>query len=131
MAYIQTFEIGTSYGARVNVESLTTLPNMGPHSLFFPFGESVVTGSRARATRGAPYAIWDWGFVPVAMFNAFRVICPLGSAVVNIRTLQQDYSTYAYYDCLMIWPDLDSYEYKAQKYQTFSLRFDNLVLYTP
>jgi hypothetical protein len=129
---ILSFEIGTTYANRVNVETLTTVANMGPASEFYAYSESIPTGDGARTTRGKPYAIWKWaGQMPTALFNALRVYCPAGSASVYIRTLQADYSTYAYYTATMVWPELDSYEHNAKGYTGVVIRFDNLVLYTP
>jgi hypothetical protein len=129
---ILSFEIGTTYANRVNVETLTTVANMAPASEFYAYSESIPTGDGARTTRGKPYAIWKWaGFMPTALFTALRVYCPAGSASVYIRTLQADYTTYAYYTATMVWPELDSYEYRSGDYIGVIIRFDNLVLYTP
>jgi len=128
-----SFEIGTTYANRVNVETLTTAPNMGPASEFYDYSEVLPTGDGGRTSRGKPYAIWKWeGFMPTAMFNAFRTTyCTGASSSVVIRTLQDDYATYAYYTCTMIWPALDSYEHTAKGYKGVIIRFENLVLYTP
>jgi hypothetical protein len=130
---ILSFEIGTTYANRVNVETLTTLPDMGPASEFYDYSESLPTGDGGRVTRGKPYAIWKWaGHMPTDLFNALRTTyCPGGSASVYIRTLKADYATYAYYTAKMIWPELDSYSRNAKGYTDVRIRFDNLVLYTP
>lgn len=128
---IMSFEIGTTYAGLANVETFTTIPNMAPASKFFDYSESVPTGDGGRATRGAPSAVWTWGYIPDEMFNSLRALCPGGSAAMYIRTLQDDYSTYAYYTCQMIWPELTEYEYRSGKYQTFSIRFQRLVAYVP
>ena len=128
---IHSFEIGATYGSRVNVETLSTTPGMSPRSQFIPYGETLETLDRSRSTRGAATAIWTWGFMPADMFAALRLICTGASTTVNIRTLQEDYSTYAYYDCTMVWPEPDSYEYRGGLYQPFELRFEGLALYTP
>jgi hypothetical protein len=129
---ILSFEIGTTYGNRVNVETLSTLPNMGPASEFYDYSEALPTGDGARTSRGKPYAIWKWeGHIDIALFNALRVYCPGASASVYIRTLQDDYSTYAYYTATMIWPELDSYTRDAKGYKGVIIRFENLVVYTP
>lgn len=131
---ILSFEIGTTYGNRVNVETLAALPNEGPASEFHDYSESVPTQDGGRATRGKPYAVWKWeGQMPTDLFNALRVYCPAGtgSAAVYIRTLKADYTTYAYYTAKMIWPELDSYTRNAKGYKGVIIRFENLVLYTP
>lgn len=129
--YIKSYEIGATYGSKVNVESFSSMPNMGPGggSGFFAYGESIITGSRARATRGAPFVIWNWGYVYVDMFNAFRALCTGGSASMVIRTIKADNTNYEYYDCVMVWPELDSYEFDGKLYQPFALRFENAVVH--
>ena len=128
---VMSFEIGTTYAGRVNVETLTTTPNMAPASKFFDYAESVQMASSVAVGRGNIYMLWDWGWIPADLFAALRVICPGASAAVYIRTLKADYTTYAYYQARMLWPELDSYEYKAGIYRPFGLKFDRGVLYTP
>ena len=133
---VYSYEIGTSYAGRVNVETLGAVPNMAPKAAFFASSESLPTLDGGAATRGAPFATWDWnGFIYADMFNALRTICPAGSVSVYIRTLSADYSTYAYYTAKMVWPALDSYEQiptaQGLAYRGFVLRFSNLVVYTP
>src|SRR5512140_1084937 len=123
------FEICVAGGSLVNVETYTTVPNMAPRSAFYPFGETVAAVDGSRITRGAAYATWTWGFIPTAQFNSLRTICTGGSVAVDIRTLQQDYSTYAYYHAVMVWPDAESYEHNAKGFSTFELRFERLVAY--
>jgi hypothetical protein len=131
MAYTHSFEIGTTYGGMVNIESLTTVPNMAVRSKFLPYQEAAQMGSGVVVARGSPAAIWEWGEIYTAQFNSLRTLCPGGSAAMYIRTLKDDYSTYAYYTGIMIWPPLDSYERNAKGYQPFSLTFTHLVSYTP
>ena len=129
---IQSFEIGTTYAGRVNVETLTTTPNFAPASSFYAYGESNQTGARSYAIRGASYALWRWsGFMPIDLYNALRVICSGGSVSVVIRTLQADYATYAYYSATMIWPNLTEYEYLNGMYRGLVFKFDNLTSYVP
>jgi hypothetical protein len=131
MAYIQSFEIGTTYGGRVNVESLSTTPNMGPRSKFLAYSESVMMASGVSVGRGAPSAIWTWGFIPNDMHTALRAICAGASVAVIIRTLQADYATYTYYSGIMTWPVLDSYEFRSGRRQDFEIVFEKLTVYTP
>jgi hypothetical protein len=126
-----SFEIGTTYAGRVNVETLSASVNMAPRSLYKPYAESVVMASGKSVGRGSPSAIWSWGYVPADMFAALRILCPGASASMYIRTLIADYATYAYYTCIMTWPAIDSYEYRAGVYQPFSIEFSKLVSYTP
>ena len=129
---ILSFEIGATYAGRVNVETLTTVPNMGPASEFYDYSETLPTGDGLQTSRGFPYAVWKWdGFMPTALFNALRGYCPGASATVIIRTLQDDYSTYAYYTAKMIWPELSSYQRNAKGYTSVIIRFNNLVAYSP
>ena len=129
---IHSFEIGTTYAGRVNVETLsTTHPNMAPRSQFLAYAETATLSNTSKVGRGSPIAVWSWGFVPADMFAALRALCPGASAAMYIRTLQADYATYAYYTAIMQWPELDSYEYRAGIYQPFELRFASLASYTP
>ena len=128
---INSFEIGTTYAGRVNVETLTTAQNMSPASTPFAYAESVQMASGVSVGRGHPSTKWSWGFLPADLFAALRVICPGASASVIIRTLAEDYTTYGYYSAIMQWPALDSYEFRAGKRQPFEITFTNLVSYTP
>jgi hypothetical protein len=134
---VQFFEIGTSYATRVNVETLTNqAPNMSPAVLYMAYREALPVGDNGRKAIGAPYFVWSWGFIYADMFTALRVICPGASANVYIRTRlesgdEDNSGVYAYYQAKMVWPELDSYEYRAGAYQPFQLLFTNLVAYTP
>jgi len=131
MAYIQSFEIGAT-STLANVESLSsTHPNMAPRSKFLAYAETAGMASGLAVGRGNISAIWQWGFIPADMFAALRVICPGASASVYIRTMLADYSTYGYYTAKMIWPALDSYEYRAGVYQPFELTFQRCTVFTP
>lgn len=128
---IRSFEIGTTYAGMVNVETLTADPNMSPNSTFLPYSATVQMASGIVVGRGFPLATWSWGYIETDLFAALRVICPGASATVFIRTLKEDFSTYGYYTGRMIWPDLNSYEFRAGKRMPFRVQFDRLVVYTP
>jgi hypothetical protein len=133
---ILSYEIGTTYAGRVNVESLSTVANMAPRSRFFAYSETIPTINSGATTRGWPFIEWEWaGFIYADMFNSLRTICPAGSVDVIIRSLAADYVTFTYYSAKMIWPALDTYEQITVKgslaYQGFKLRFNRPVVYTP
>ncbi len=129
---IFSFEIGTTYAGRVNVETLTTTQNMAPKTKPLPlYAESIMMASGKSVGRGAIAAVWTWGFIPQDLFTALRVLCPGASAPMFIRTLGADYATYGYYTCQMTWPPLDSYEYRSGVYQPFELTFNRCLVYTP
>jgi hypothetical protein len=129
---IQSFEIGTTYAGRVNVETLSATPGYSPQSQFLPYQESVMTASGVSLGRGFPSAKWSWlGVIQPDMFAALRAICPGASASVIIRTLKDDYTTYAYYSGAMTWPALDSYDQLAGRRRTFEITFTKLVSFTP
>lgn len=128
---INSFEIGTTYGGRVNVETLTAQPNMSPRSKYFAYTETIQLGDGSFFGSGYPHAVWTWGFMRDDLYAALRVICPGASANVIIRTLKDDYTTYEYYNAIMTWPELDSYERYSGKRQEFELLFNYLTVYTP
>jgi hypothetical protein len=127
---IDSFEIGTTYAGRVNVETLTTMPVMSPRSKFYDYSETVKISDGSVVSRGKPYATWEWGMMPEDLYEALRAICPGASASVVIRTLQDDYTTYAYYNATMIWPDLTDVEFVSGRYKTVIIRFENLTAYS-
>jgi hypothetical protein len=129
---ISTFEIGTTYAGRANVETLTTQPVMFPRADFFAYSETVPMIDGGAAVRGWPYATWTWsGAMQADLYNALRAICPNGSASVIIRTTGADYATFGYYSAVMVWPALDSYEQREGAYIGLTIRFNKLVTYTP
>ena len=128
---IASFEIGTTYVLRVNIETLSTTPAMFPASDPVPYQESVVMASGISVGRGQPSTTWSWGYIPADLFAALRVICPGASVAVIIRTLKEDYATYGYYSAIMTWPALDSYDQLAKRRRTFSVVFSKLAVYTP
>ena len=127
---IHNFEISATTAA-ANVETLTTTPNMAPKSEPLGYVDTVKMASGHSVDRGFPVAVWEWGFIPADLFNALRVICPGPSANVYIRTLSEDYSTYAYYTGIMNFPRKDTYEYRSGNRQPFRIEFTHLVSYTP
>lgn len=136
---LQYFEIGATYAGRVNVENMTSIaPNMSPKARYDAYAESVPVGSGGRQSRGSPAIIWQWGFIYYDMFNALRAICPGASANVIIRSRLESgdadsAGAYSYYSAVMIWPELDSYEYIGGRgiYQPFEIRFEQVTAYTP
>jgi hypothetical protein len=131
MAYLYSYEIGTTYAGRANIESLSAVPLMATRSKFLAYAEPVQMASGVSVGRGFPIAIWQFAYIYLDFHAALRIICPGASKAVTIRTLKADYSTYGYYTGIMHWPALDTYEYKDKKYSTFELRFTHLVVYTP
>lgn len=125
-----SFEIGADFGSLVNVETLTAEPNMSPASRYLAYAELATMASGDVIGRGSPVAVWSWGYIKADFFAALRAICPGASADVTIRTLIADYATYQYFTAKMVWPSLDSYEYKNGKYTPFEIRFTNLEIYT-
>lgn len=134
---IQYFEIGTTYAGRVNVETLSTTPNMAPAARYFTYADVVPTGENGAYGRGSAIIEWHWdGFIPSDMFVALRAICTGASASVYIRSRTErgaptTSTDYTYYTAKMIWPDEKSYEYRDGKYTGFILTFHNPVVYTP
>jgi hypothetical protein len=131
---ISTFEIGTTYAGRVNVETLTSVaPDMFPIARLVPYQETLRTLDLSDTTRGAPFITWSFGYIYTDMFNALRVICPGASANVIIRSTAEDNTTFGYYSAIMRWPEPDSYEYKGGRgiWQPFNIRFDGVTTYTP
>ncbi len=133
---VQYHKIGTTYGGMVNVETLSATPNMGPGSNgqgahVIPYSELIQTSARTYVTRGAPYVDWYWGFMPLDLYNALRVICPGASASVFIDTLKEDMTTYEHYSGTMVWPDATALEYRGGRYQNVTIRIQNLVVYVP
>lgn len=130
---VASFEIGTTYAGRVNVETLSTSKKcMAPASTLLAYAESVTMASGVSVGRGSPSVRWSWlGFLPADMFAALRVICPGASASVIIRTLKEDYTTYGYYSAIMTWPAFDSYDQLAGRRRTFEIVFSKLVIYVP
>ena len=129
---IMSFEIGTTYAGRVNVETLTTTVNMAPKTDPLPlYAESIEMASGKSVGRGSITVKWTWGYIPQDLFTALRVICPGASAAIFIRTLLADYATYGYFTANMTWPALDSYDHRKDIYQPFELAFTRCVVYTP
>lgn len=134
---VQHFAIGTSYAGLVNVESMTSqAANMSPRAEYRAYREALVTGDNGRKAIGAPVIIWQFGFIYSDMFSSFRALCPGAASSVVIRTRpeqaeQTSSGQYVFYEATMIWPELDSYQYQAGKYQPFQLLFQNPVVYTP
>jgi hypothetical protein len=134
---VQFFGIGTSSGALVNVEDMTTQAgNMSPRADYRSYRETVVTGDNGRVGLGSPIIIWEFGYVYADMFNSFRALCPGPSTDVVIRTRRENSAPtssgqYVIYQAKMIWPEEDSYQYQAGKYQPFQLIFQNPVVVTP
>lgn len=133
------FEIGPSLGtSMINIEAMTTRPNMSPEVTYLPYGESVPTGDGGRHTRGSPVFLWDFGFIDNAMISSFNAIAPIsaGGGSCYIRTCKEDddhtsSGQYAYYSVQLQYPELESYEYRAGFRQPFTLRFVNPVVTTP
>ena len=128
---LTTFEIGATYAGRVNVEDMTTMPSMQPVARYYAYAESIPVIDGSRKTRGSVVATWTWGFIPLDMFTALRAICTGGSVSVIIRTTGADNLTFGYYSAVMVWPELDGYEYRVKDYLSFELRFEKLTVYTP
>lgn len=133
---VQHFAIGTSSGALVNVEAMTSAAaNMSPKAEYRAYRESVVSGDNGRVGLGSPIIIWEFGYIYSDMFSSFRALCPGAASDVVIRTRAENADPtssgqYVTYAAKMIWPELDSYEYRAGKYQPFQLVFQNPVVMT-
>jgi hypothetical protein len=132
----QYFMIGTTHAGLTNVESLTSLANMAPAVEYRAYQETEILANLSRRGVGFAAFVWTWGFVPTDLFNALRALCPGASAAMYIRTRIESADEvtaggYLYYTATMIWPDLDSYQYRAGSYQTFQLLFVNPLVYTP
>jgi hypothetical protein len=137
MTPVQHFAIGTSYAGLVNVESLTTqAANMSPRVEYRAYREAVVTGDNGRKAIGAPIIVWNFGYIYSDALSSLRTLCPGAASSVVIRTRTEDANPassgqYVCYEATMIWPELDSYQYRAGTYQPFQLLFQNPVVYTP
>jgi hypothetical protein len=133
----QYFEIGDDYAGLVNVETLTDTPNMAPAARYLEYTETIRTGDGGAFGRGSPVIEWAWaGFMPADLFDELRKICPGASAPVMIRTRTErgdetDPDDYTYYECIMLWPDLTSYDYRAGQYSGVTIRFVHPVEYDP
>jgi len=81
---VQNFEIGLTYAGRVNVETLTTVPNMAPASFHFAYAETTPTGDNGAFALGSPRIEWRWaGTMPAAMFAGFFHGCSFCRRSVN------------------------------------------------
>jgi len=137
---VSSFEIGTTYAGRVNVETLSALPSIypGEGTKFIPYSETVDCIDGSSYARGFPSAVWRFGFIPGDMWAALRAICPAASVSVVIRTTGENNVTFGYYSAIMHWPELpDGYEFRGHgtgtegAFQPVEFRFSNLATYTP
>lgn len=133
---IQNFEIGLTYAGLVNVETLAAVPNMAPASRHLDYSETAQTLDGGAFARGSAQIVWTWGNMYEDMYTALRAICPAGSVSVFIRSrpesgAESTTTDYKYYQAKMIWPELESLEWKTKMYQPFELKFNHVVEYTP
>jgi len=128
---IYSYEIGTTYALRVNVETLSKRPNMSPTSKPPYYPDIVTMASGVIVSRGSLIIPWYFGFMPKDLFTALRVICPAQSKSVIIRSLSEDYTTYVYYSAIMQWPELQGIDYLSGRRQDLTLMFTRALVYTP
>ena len=133
----QYFSIGTSHGGLTNVESLTSVqPNMAPAVEYRAYQETEILANLSRRGVGFAAFIWTWGYIYSDMFDALRVLISGASASLYFRTRKENQDevtagNYLYYTGTAVWPDLDSYQYKAGIYQPFQILLVNPLVYTP
>lgn len=124
---VYEFEIGSSYGAMVNVESLTT-PLVAPRSTFAAYSQDVELASGGARGAGWPLATWAWNFMSQAQRDQLKTFCVGKSAEVYIKTLQDD-GAYQVYTGVMVWPS--SEQVQAGRVLDLTVEFRGLVEYTP
>ncbi len=122
------YEIGASYGAMVNLESLTAAVNP-PKSSFRPNSQRQQLGDGTVRGGGWATAEWRWGFVTQAQRDQLRTFCTGASSEVYIKTRKNDADAYQVYTAVMIWPEVE--EKIAGRRLDFVIQFQNLQEYTP
>ncbi len=98
------YQIGTTMGGLVNIESLPTpLPNM--KSYYKQFSELVTLANGASFGRGFASAEWRWNLLTRPQRDQLRTFCPGTSAAVYIRTRSNDNEDeYKYFQAIMHFP---------------------------
>lgn len=96
------YQIGASQATMVGLESLgLPLPKATPvrYSKLIDLGDGTVRGA------GWLHAEWRFAYLNQAQLAALRTYCSGSSAVVYVRTLDED-GDYSAYSAVMVWPDV-------------------------
>lgn len=123
------YAIGST-STTTNVEQLTT-PLPPPKSTYHGGADEIDLGNGAVRLAGWVNVEWHWGFLTRSQRDQLRTFCTGASATVFIRTRTNDTAdSYAYLTGQMIWPSLAE-ERDAGRRIDFTIRFRNLVVFTP
>lgn len=135
MAY--EFKIGTSSGGMTLLSGLST-PVPFPAWTFQPWAEAVQLGDGKIGGFGLPKATWKWGFLTQAQRDMLRTFCTGKSALVYIRTLENEtheitpsttpktYTSYRDYLAVMIWPEKE--DVFATRRLDFTIEFQQMEI---
>jgi len=94
-----------------------------PASRYLPGASAVTLADGSVAYTGFPIALWDYGFISGAAYDALRVVCPGASVAVTVTVLLDDMTTEASYNAILIWPEAESIQRRAKRALQFSLKF--------
>lgn len=133
MGTIASYEIGTSLGGMVNIESLTT-PVRPPKYNYQPYSKPIPLGSGGVRGGGWPLAEWHWDMISAAERDQLRAFCPTASAVVYIKTRVNSNSTspaavdqYKIFKAVMVWPNPEGEREAGGRRRDFTIKFQALV----
>lgn len=93
-----------------------------PASRFIGGAELVTMADGSVVQLGYPLALWDWGFISAAAYDALRVVCPGPSVSVTCTVKGDDMVTEMAYNAILIWPAGESIQRIAGRAIQFQLK---------
>lgn len=122
MANLYSYEIGTTAGNMVNVETLANGTMPAPKATWRPYTELRTLGNLDVRGVGYPVVTWTWGILTRAQRDALRTYCTGASAAVYIKTQGIDNSdAYLTVTAFMVWPEEEQRD--ATRRKEFSIEF--------
>lgn len=122
MANLYSFEIGTTLGGMVNVETLDSGNLPAPKATYKPYSELIPLGNGSVRGTGYPTIVWKWGILSRSARDALRTYCPGSSALVYIKSQAIDSAdAYVTYLAWMVWPEEE--DRQASRRVEFSIEF--------
>lgn len=122
------YQIGTTYGGMVNVESLPT-PVFAPKRDPMKYTKPMPLGDTNVRALGWLTTGWHWDFMTQAQYTQIKTFCPGLSAQVYIKT-KDNSGAYKIYTATMLWPTQEP-ERDRGRVMDITITFIALVEYIP